>query len=186
MCGAVDHLVRKCMKLSRVRVKGGKLEIFSLSFLFLPSHCFGINPMDACQVGQLFTCLLWWHGSCYCCFWQFSSISLLNLTPRSLSGLHITISSYVGHLQSVLHVLSSVEQIAAIIPCCKGDPKMSSNGDLRDVGSCESFWEVSSTTSTYTLRAANPVELNQSKCGSRTTTGLPPQAAFHRLHGQHT
>ncbi|KAG9352144.1 hypothetical protein JZ751_020557 [Albula glossodonta] len=30
---------------------------------------------------------------------------------------------------------------AANIPCCKGDTTMSSNGDLRDVGSCESFWE---------------------------------------------
>nr|XP_009301745.2 protein kinase C and casein kinase substrate in neurons protein 3 isoform X1 [Danio rerio] len=30
---------------------------------------------------------------------------------------------------------------AAIIPCCKGDPKMSSNGDLQDVGSWDSFWE---------------------------------------------
>ncbi|XP_019722861.1 protein kinase C and casein kinase substrate in neurons protein 3 isoform X1 [Hippocampus comes] len=30
---------------------------------------------------------------------------------------------------------------AAIILCCKADSKMSSNGDLSDFGSCDSFWE---------------------------------------------
>lgn len=40
-------------------------------------------------------------------------------------------------------LLFTVWQTAAIIPCCKGDPKMSSNGDLQDVGSWDSFWEVS-------------------------------------------
>lgn len=38
----------------------------------------------------------------------------------------------------------SVWQKAAIIPCCKGDPKMSSNGDLQAIGSSDSFWEVRS------------------------------------------
>ncbi|XP_037649301.1 protein kinase C and casein kinase substrate in neurons protein 3 isoform X1 [Sebastes umbrosus] len=35
----------------------------------------------------------------------------------------------------------TVFSVAAIIPCCKADPKMSSNGDLSDLGSSDSFWE---------------------------------------------
>uniref|UniRef100_A0AAQ4NN73 Protein kinase C and casein kinase substrate in neurons 3 n=1 Tax=Gasterosteus aculeatus aculeatus TaxID=481459 RepID=A0AAQ4NN73_GASAC len=34
-----------------------------------------------------------------------------------------------------------MSSVAAIILCCKADPKMSSNGDLSDPGSSDSFWE---------------------------------------------
>lgn len=44
-------------------------------------------------------------------------------------------------INSVLS-LSAVFSAAAIIPCCKADPEMSSNGDLSDLGSSDSFWEV--------------------------------------------
>ncbi len=38
--------------------------------------------------------------------------------------------------------VSAVFSVAAIIPCCKADPNMSSNGDLSDLGTSDSFWEV--------------------------------------------
>lgn len=38
--------------------------------------------------------------------------------------------------------LFAVFSVAAIILCCKADPKMSSNGDLSVLGSSDSFWEV--------------------------------------------
>lgn len=48
----------------------------------------------------------------------------------------------VRSLSVSLSVLSAVSSVAAIILCCKADPKMSSNGDLSDPGSSDSFWEV--------------------------------------------
>lgn len=41
--------------------------------------------------------------------------------------------------------LCSVFPAAAIIFCCKADRRMSSNGDLSDLGSSDSFWEVENT-----------------------------------------
>ncbi|XP_061743579.1 protein kinase C and casein kinase substrate in neurons protein 3 isoform X2 [Nerophis ophidion] len=37
--------------------------------------------------------------------------------------------------------LASVSSQAAIIPCCKADRKMSSDGDLSTLETCDSFWE---------------------------------------------
>lgn len=52
-------------------------------------------------------------------------------------------SIYSCHSLSERSTLFSGWQKAATIPCCNSDPKMSSSGDLQDVGNYDSFWEVS-------------------------------------------
>lgn len=83
-----------------------------------------------------------WTWGLVPCRAETGSTSFFRGKTAVFGWLMLLLTTVVGSIW--FHILFfTVWLTAAIIPCCKGDPIMSSNGDLQDVGSWDSFWEVS-------------------------------------------
>ncbi|XP_077375257.1 protein kinase C and casein kinase substrate in neurons protein 3 isoform X1 [Festucalex cinctus] len=105
-----------------------------------------IDPELPCQI-NIFSCDRQCDILISFSYFVFSlSTSWKSTSGRPLQALFSSVSprpeeSSFGTSLSVCFLLWQVLCLAAIILCCKADHKMSSNGDLSDLGSCDSFWE---------------------------------------------